>query len=78
MAAQTIQVLAAAAVDPILEECGTLGAMEYTPAAGENVSAGKISICLEHQLSIRGVSASPDTAGPDKRECWYGDDHDCL
>lgn len=62
----------------IVEECGTLGAMEYTPADDENVSADKINICLEHQLGIKGVSAGPDTAGPEKRECWYGDDYDCL
>lgn len=64
IAAKTSQVLAFAAVDPIVEECGTLNAMDFTRTAGENVSAEKISICLEHQLNTLGVSNRPGHAWP--------------
>ncbi|KAI7775142.1 hypothetical protein LA080_007330 [Diaporthe eres] len=80
IAAQTSQVLAAAAVDPIVEDCDTLSAMDFTCTAVENVSAEKISICLEHQLSRLGVPHRPRHGEPrtDLRE-WriYGLKENC-
>ncbi|KAG8160058.1 hypothetical protein KVR01_010695 [Diaporthe batatas] len=79
IAAQATQVFAAAAIDPIAEECGALGVMKYTPKAGENVDISNIRKCKEHPLSVNGVSAGPEqvSGALEKRECWYGEDYGC-
>lgn len=45
IAAQATQVFAAAAVDPLVEECGALGVMKYTAKAGENVDTSSKHRC---------------------------------